>query len=51
MIIEIKKISDLKPAPYNPRQSTEKGDAMQKSRITGMKTGSENRITASFELK
>ena len=24
MIIEIKKISDLKPAPYNPRQSTEK---------------------------
>ena len=24
MIIEKKKISDLKPAPYNPRQSTEK---------------------------
>lgn len=24
MIIEIKKISDLKPAPYNPRLSTEK---------------------------
>ena len=27
MIIEIKKISDLKPAPYNPRKSTEKEEA------------------------
>jgi len=33
------------------RKKAHKGDAMQKSRITGMKTGSENRITASFELK
>lgn len=33
------------------RKKAHKGDAMQRKRITGMKTGSENRITASFELK
>ena len=34
MIIEIKKISDLKPAPYNPRQSTEKQEKKLQESLT-----------------
>lgn len=33
MIIEKKKISDLKPAPYNPRKSTEKQEAHLKKSL------------------
>ena len=33
MIIEKKKISDLKPAPYNPRKSTEKEEAHLKKSL------------------
>lgn len=33
MIIEVKKISDLKPAPYNPRQSTEKQEIHLKASL------------------
>ena len=33
MIIETKKLSDLKPAPYNPRKSTEKQEAQLKNSL------------------
>ena len=33
MIIEIKKISELTPAPYNPRESTEKQEAQLKQSL------------------
>lgn len=34
MIIEIKKLSDLKPAPYNPRQSTKKQETKLQESLT-----------------
>ena len=34
MIIETKKIADLKPAPYNPRQSTEKQEEKLKASLS-----------------
>ena len=34
MIIEIKKLSDLKPAPYNPRQSTKKQEKKLQESLT-----------------
>jgi ParB-like chromosome segregation protein Spo0J len=34
MIIETKKIAELKPAPYNPRQSTEKQEAQLKASLS-----------------
>ena len=34
MIIETKKLSDLKPAPYNPRQSTKKQETKLQESLT-----------------